>query len=118
MTLSADLTALFRLLSDPVRWSKDEFSRDAYGDPCRASGEPAECWCITEALKVVAPLTHDGKSHARRDAMVRAVWASIQALDKPRLQQFGASQGIISFNDHPSTSHADVLEVLAHARGA
>jgi hypothetical protein len=92
------LRAARELISTPDKWTQGEWGTDANGLFPR-DGEPATRFCLWGACR-----------HATRQDGVRfhLAW---QVLERMRPGGMGA----ITFNDAPTTTHADVLALLDRA---
>lgn len=92
------LRAARALIEVPERWTKCAFARDAKGIVVSEDEESAVCFCVLGAIyrHPPSPLT-DG-----------ARWFLDESLPETFL-------GVGTFNDHPSTTHADVLALFDRA---
>lgn len=84
------------LLEPPQNWIKGAYARDEHGFLAGSTHPLATCWCLSGAVTRVAP------SH------------QVVA----RIYRLLARRGFVSlpeFNDHPDTTHSDVLELLDEA---
>lgn len=97
MTPLEELKAARTLLSDPLRWTKSESARDLAGRRVSAGALDAVCWCAEGALQKFT-----GWDLMRSVAYSLLVGACSRAT-------------VWSFNDLPSTSHADVLALYDDA---
>jgi hypothetical protein len=111
-----DLTAVRELLSDPARWTRRAYAKDANGGTFLQANDPeAVCWCLAGACHKVTGAA-----------------SLIQALDNPRTSRLKdavrdeiavsdvgcdpmALSSIAAFNDDSDVTHADVLAVLDRA---
>jgi hypothetical protein len=93
------------LISDKKRWIKGNFARTSkqfLSSPVFAASEKATCWCSVGALM-----------HVNNSI------GAINIGDLPGIRYLNAvsymtnlsTVGILDFNDHIETSHADVLKV-------
>lgn len=86
------------LLTPEKAWTKGAFARDAVGSSVRSVDPAAVCHClIGGTLKVT------GGAEDYLTTVVR--------LDR-QVQREGRFHNIAQFNDHPDTTHADVLALL------
>ena len=92
MTTKEALIAMRELLSDPKRWCKGAYARDASGKP-------------TENTKTACSHCLSGALHSVDGATEAVVWAIAGAL--PR-----GYHNVPAFNDAPETTHSDILRVL------
>lgn len=103
MTPAEILTKAAELLEKPGAWTQGAFARTATGEKC-FPGANAVCWCAGGALTQVSP----------REAAVAATKA-YRLFDD-------LVGGLLSFNDHPSRTQAEVVaklrEAAAKATGA
>lgn len=83
-----------RTLIDCEGWTQNAFARDAAGESCEY--DRATCFCALGALRAVG----SGVEEARLDAVVRVQHA------------LGNPDGVMHFNDYPTTTKADVLHVF------
>lgn len=99
-----------KLLESPRSWTKRAFARDASG---RETGNyhDAACWCLLGAINKCARVASFADPHYfdAREHIKRAV-VEIAGPGSPDVPTTTAS-----FNDAPSTSHADILAVLDKA---
>lgn len=99
------------ILSDPARWTQDEFARDAQGNALAlvdVGTDYATCFCTLGALSRAAkalPISCHDQSSARRAA---------RGCLQRRLEAQGVRPHIAYFND--KATHAEVLSVLEGAK--
>jgi hypothetical protein len=95
----------YKLLSHPERHTKGAFARNKKGYPCEIGSTAAFSFCLSGALhKSGEALQYPSPVFAyASDLVSAALLPSRGHRDKP------------TFNDHPKTTHADVLEVLRKA---
>ncbi|MGO7308731.1 hypothetical protein ACCS91_33290 [Rhizobium ruizarguesonis] len=94
------LTAGRELLSNPDHWTKGVLARDKKGESIGPFDPKASCFCTIGAIhKVVGPQ----QSELKR----QVVGYLIEALDTVHK----VSAVVSAFNDHPKTSHEQVLEL-------
>lgn len=97
-------------LTPPGSWIQGNFARTTpAGRTIGPSAPGANCWCLVGAI-IRADADADGLE--ARDQAYQFVVLAAQELFPKRI---GIS-GIPVFNDHPDTTHADVLRVLNRAR--
>lgn len=108
MTPRAHLTAARALISHPAHWIKKTSGKKADGKPDNSTNlSEAVCFCALGAVWRAG-----GKSRSSRaETILSEIVRTTTRFDNP-----------VSFNDHPSTTHADVLRVfdaaIAAATGA
>jgi hypothetical protein len=85
----------------PECWTTKYYAHDATGGECEASAREAVCWCALGAVKSVT--TH-GCFHT--------LWELLRA------QLPHGSVSISTYNDAPSTTHADILLLFDRAIAA
>lgn len=93
------LRAAKELLSDETKWTKEHFAVDANGHGTLEPWSEDSCqWCLWGATAKV-----NGGYPFETDEYVDAVVREISG---------GEFTAASQFNDHPDTTHADVLRVL------
>ncbi len=96
MTLHDDLVAAKALIADPAKWGKGSFAL------------PDGCLCALGAVAKVCQFPPDrpwvGHPSDVRDCLTRAL---------P-----GSHRVVVSFNDHPDTTHADIMALFDRAINA
>lgn len=97
------MTLPSELLADPTSWTKHHPARDAKGQSTDARDPDAVCWCMAGAIfrtigQTVQPLLEDVVARRFPDRITHDVY-----------------DGYVAFNDHPDTTHAEVLSVLKEA---
>jgi hypothetical protein len=98
MTPRAQLTAARALISHPAHWIKKTSGKTADGKPDNSTNlSEAVCFC---ALGAVWRAGGDSRSSCAEIILGKIVRATTR-FDNP-----------VSFNDNPSTTHADVLRVF------
>lgn len=88
------------ILAEPKHWTKGAMARDATGRPCTSNSPKAVCWCIEGAIE-----------KATRSEMYVGTPGYLVAhllTEKTDTQHFG----VHVWNDDPSRTHAEVLELL------
>jgi len=116
------MTKLSELFTDESKWVKKMFAGyraapKAPPVPPSDREKPANCFCLSEGLRVVLPddnIGYDSLLEPRR-ALRRKVIAAIHKLFPIRIPKPG---GIITFNDHPETTFADVQAVIREVESA
>lgn len=96
--LIKDLTAMRELLAVPERWTKGVFARGKSGKPVMADGRAAVCWSVGGAFWRVV------RKQTKKEVF--------DALRATLLPDFGT---IYDYNDHPDTTHADILAWIDRA---
>lgn len=91
-------------LTHPSAWIKGANARTAQGRTIGSQCTNAVCFCIGGAAIRAGALTPND----------RALYPILQAIRELFPERGG--HGIPVFNDHPETTHADVLRVLHRAR--
>lgn len=98
-SLSDQLKAAKALIDTPEKWTKGAFARDRDGDDVyETDGDTAVCWCAVGAINKAFGC-HAGLT------VVQALYAALPA----------DFQLVASFNDHPDTTHADVMALFDRA---
>lgn len=102
------LSAMRNLLARPECWTKDAFGRDRNGASLLGSSlrKDAVCWCLAGAHGRV------GRMRAIEDLLDAVV-----TRDWPERYHRNGGNNVVAFNDHPDTTHADVLAVIDRAIG-
>lgn len=95
------LRAVRELLSDPSRWTRGAYARDAEGNYANASGPNAVCWCAVGAFEKVTGYKSG------------AISRSIDSL--LRLWGFDPTE-LVERNDGPNNPEMDVMPRPAPAR--
>lgn len=91
-------------LSDPKRWTKAAYARDANGQPVRSGDKTAVCFCLSGAIAHCFPNDPHGEQLA---------WDKVH--DVIMAKGDLGIHGVTGFNDHPDTKHKDILAVLDEA---
>lgn len=106
MSVLETLTKARDLLSDPNKWIKGGYARNDCGAVCDPMSPHARQFCMIGA--VYASTAHQpwmaGSVHCRLEAAVMRT--------KPRFS------ALATFNDHPNTTHQDVLDIFSIAIAA
>ena len=98
------LIAARALIEDEKCWTKHVMARDKDGEPCELESceleDPPVCWCASGAI-----------AHSSRVSLggVGAMGYLRAALPS------WAARNVIDWNDHPDTTHADVLAAFDRA---
>lgn len=94
------------LLSDPSHWTKGEFARDASQKWTNVRNPEATCWCSWGALSrtiVDFQLEETGQNIPLHEGFSQV----------PTLRTRG--DNITLMNDHPDTTHAEILQGFDNA---
>lgn len=91
------------LLSEPVRWTRGAYARDASGADVPYDEQAATCWCLSGAVD----LAGQGQSIAAARAR-DYIRVAIDSDDDSMVT-------IPTFNDDPGRTHADVLAAIDRA---
>jgi len=97
------LTKVLALLRTPEQWTQGTPARDADGNPVLCNSRDAKSFCLVGALYRAADGQYAGAHDGARTLLTKA----IIAIDR--------TWSIVTFNDDPTTRHADVLRVLRRA---
>lgn len=100
MKSSEILKAAKDKIGTPERWTKNTGARDSRNVPCNPSERNAVCWCSLGAVSCVTGNLYDFHKAAT-------------LLDEVLLEY-----AVPTFNDHPSTTHADVMALFDKAIAA
>lgn len=112
--LRSDLKNLREFMADPASWTVMEFARDNSGKGCRNGDSEPVCFCILGAVaQLIPPLKDDPQSERRRQ--VHLALAAVAVERMPVLKMYHGPQVVIAFNDHPKTTHSDVLALISEA---
>ena len=93
----ADLKAIRALISKPESWIKYRSAQDRHNAPCSALSSDAVCWCLGGAAHAIT----------RIDGWPGLVYTALESAARS-----AGFDGTPSFNDHPDTTHADVMAFL------
>ena len=102
------LRAARERISDPGRWTKNELARERNGVSVPSWDDAACQWCAIGAAWCEAGAAL-GALHPAIDALANAA----QELFPERI--VGIAWRVSTVNDHPETTHADVLRVYDRA---
>lgn len=94
------LTRARARIEKPEAWTKGAIARTSDDERTLARDPQATCWCALGAIAA----ERGGEVH-------HPAWQAVQ-------QQLPAGESIGSFNDHPDTTHADVLALFDRAIAA
>jgi hypothetical protein len=112
--VAADLRALRAFMADPAKFTKMEFARDADGNGIRNGDTEPVCFCIIGAIaQLIPPLQDNPQSERRRRVHLALAAVAVERI--PALKAYHGSQIVIGFNDHRSTTHADILSLVDEA---
>lgn len=109
MKTSDVLKAVQELLTPPEQWTKHTYARDGLGRRTNVTGSDAVCWCLDGAI-LKATADEDPHSLATDRAEI-SLNHTLQRL--PDLSR--GIGGFVEWNDHPETTHDDVMNLLAEA---
>lgn len=90
------------LISDPARWTKGSYATDASGDYTQISNENACRFCAVGAIYRCGYEVVENRIKVENQAR-RLMWEIV------------GERNLASFNDHPSTTHAMVLDAFDRA---
>lgn len=90
------------LIAEPEKWTKGENARDAAGNWVWADSARAVCWCAQGAINAVAP-----------DSLV-ALCNALGFVNRTA----GVMSNIVTLNDAPTTTHADIMALFDRAIAA
>lgn len=108
MTTLTILQQIRELLSDEKRWTKEASARDSKGISVNPNRLRAVRWCLHGACTKVARDLPDNSDVIRMlDDEAKAMF--------PDRNKYGVNLHFILVNDHPDTTHADVIKVLDKA---
>lgn len=112
-TASDILQKARKLISKPEAWTKGSFARDAEGRICNSDRSPFACsWCALGAINYSTnsfTMAFDAFRLAR-SLLCKAVRARVTHDDSDN-----PTTNPASYNDSPSTTHADILAVFDDA---
>lgn len=118
-TANQVLDDMLVILAVPDHWTKGNMAKTLSGSSTDVFGDDAYCFCMLGARrKVIGARGPDwamgprGSARIARDRMV----AAARTLFPDRMESGDQICGVSFFNDHPDTTHADVLAVLRLAR--
>ncbi len=101
MTPHEVLVQARKLIERPERWTKGNFAKDAHQYAVYPESHRAACWCAHGAT--IKASAEDWAKHASAIAALRNALTA------------GWARNIVSFNDDPSTTHADILALFDRA---
>ncbi len=105
------LDGMLETLKDPGAWTKFTYARDADGNEVLSQDPRAECWCLAGARnRQVRRLSSDRGIDVAFDAEQTTMHFIRRSL------QGRMRETVVGFNDHPDTTHADVIALLKDAR--
>ena len=94
--LVENLKAARALIDTPEKWTKGAYGRTADHSPTSYRDPRAVCHCMLGALRSIGP----------------ADWLRQEELVEDVMTGYGHHSHIPTFNDAPTTTHADVLAVF------
>lgn len=103
--LVENLRAMRELLSVPERWTQRAAARQVNGKSCFAESPGAVCWCLDGARQKIVGIPPTADNNEVAVALNAEVPANRNYALPLR----------ISFNDAPTTRHANVLALLDRA---
>lgn len=98
------------LLADPAHWCKGPLAMDVDGHPADVHSEEACQWCMSGAFRKVlgVGLENPMPAYFRHDALrTKAEWKMATTL-----AQWLGFANPVDFNEHPKTTHGDVIKFL------
>lgn len=92
-------------ISNMDSWTRNSYARDSQGEPVNENDATAVCFCSLGALRKVTPDSEfNAYTNARR--------ALMETLDLRGESVKAPCRNVPGFNDHPETTHADVLALF------
>ncbi len=107
MTPTELLTKMERLLSDPKKWGKNSFAVDTQGHQVQPGDTRATCWCLLGAQAKVEPELNS--------SLGKRVMSILNAAVPDESKRESGAVALL-FNDHPATTHDDVMQLIARAK--
>lgn len=99
-------------LADFDHWIRHDFALDDDGKSVPSNSPRAVCWCSVGALYSAADIDEDDAI----EASVKAEQILVRAATELFPDRIRGHMGVVpNFNDHPSTTHGDVLAVYDRA---
>ncbi len=91
---------IHQLLSTPDKWTQRAFAKTETGEITGSLAPEAKCWCLVGAI---AKCYDDQSSNGfeMRTAVTRSL-----------MMAAGNPENIVKWNDDPSRTHAEVLELV------
>lgn len=106
------------LIAEPKNWTQGVMARDRTGDATLPGDKHATCFCTAGAVyraEIDAWREGYGTPVERVVASSGATFAIAKAIEA---REFGDNVSIVTFNDRPTTTHADVLQIFDAAIAA
>ena len=115
LTLRQRLEEVRRLIGEETHWCKEEMCLDTQGDWVSFSSKDAHAYCLHGAIRraCYTPCYKGNYDHnvEERDALLNLLADALR--NKGGQCDFDVDGIIVTeFNDHPNTSHSDVIELL------
>lgn len=89
------LIALKTLLAEPSSWTKGKPARNAEGNRIAPTSDNAVCWCLLGAIYRITYYDHN-------------LFTVICGI----MNRLVNSLGLSTYNDDPTTTHADILKLI------
>lgn len=107
------LNKMETILAKPEAWTQGVWARDKDGEPIEPVFDGAVCFCLHGARRRAVGVKHElnvALSDQIRDRLSAAAVTlfpdrAIGSKDRP-------GHKVVGFNDHPDTTHADVIQVI------
>lgn len=96
------LTKARALISDPDKWTKGAYARLPSGVSCDERNAYAEKFCMVGSINAASRCDWSKAIDARQ-----SLFAAIKKMDR--------AGSVPGFNDYPSTTHTDVMNVFSEA---
>lgn len=97
------LKAARALIEKPEHWSKGAFARDPRGNGVSPINKTAVCWCAAGSVRNVGLISQV------------ELYAALGVLRTALPAEAGRLAGVITFNDRPDTTHADIIALFDRA---
>jgi hypothetical protein len=104
------ILSITKLLAEEEHWTQRAFARTKTGRVIGPYTKGAACWCLEGAVY------HVTKDEASAASFIALRGAVTELFPERGVPSDGIGISIAAFNDHPDTTHADVLRVLARAQ--
>ena len=89
-----------KVIATPKQWTREKCAINAKKESVPSDSEEATCWCIYGAVNKVS---YEFQENQKIKLMLNAEANKLGFTTAPQ------------FNDHPSTTHADVLKLIDNA---